>query len=472
MLLFFELFIFFKNTIDLISKLLYDQLPPILRLLIPFTLTIYLFSYKERKEVTYSYLKQKRFTTNHYLTIISTLFLLISLFVHYYAEVRGSLFNLIFLIIFSFWAYTIIKTYLDLFSSVNIFEVKDKHIVILKKINLSLQKTNKKHSKRIELVDRMYNKNQINSCSFKVLNSFTFLTKWKYIRTLKELDIAIQILTQILLSKTKYNLSKDVSSLLSSVIEELYNFLNNNNKTNFIENLASLNIINDYESVYTTILKNIEMLVESSLKHSRSEDLHKLLSILKSMTVPPFVIKKSVFKLFLKKNKYIVEAMDRELNYLRKSHIKTIKSITSTLHSHEYSGDLTLVRSIINLSKEGNESSTGLPSEEAIFTLQLAIIIEAIIKNNIKLLTDIVNITLENNQPKTKDSIYEIFVLSSVKAIEQGHYKCAGHLVKMIVKNEGVDYIKQVTKTVYNHFTENNSYNENEFLKIFKENID
>ncbi|MGG4515559.1 hypothetical protein ABEX27_17530 [Bacillus velezensis] len=468
-----ELVNLFRN----ITNLLYDQLPPFLRLLIPFTLTLYLFSYKERKEVTYSYLKQNRLNKHTYKSIISTVVLLLCLFNHFYYNESGVFFNLFFLLVFVFWVSCLFLNYVDLFNSVNIFQVKEQHLALINRLNLKIQQYNLSQKQILDYRDNLFIEKMLqqeNESSKKRINTFNMKEKFRrrnYVKSLINFDIAIQILTQILLSKTKYNLSKDVSSLLNDLTKELNTFLENMEDETLIENLVTLNIVNEYQLVYTTILKNLEMLIESSLKNARSEDLHKLLDLLKGMTVPPFSLRVSVYNLYLHKNSSKAIQISRELSYLRKSHIKTIKYVTSILHSHGYNGDLTLIRNLINLSKEGNEHSTGVTPQELIFTLQLAIILEAINKDNVKLLTDIVNITLENKNTSNEKCITKIFILSTVKAIEQGHYKCAGHLIKMIVKISH-DEVIEVLQDVHQHFEKKQLYSEKEFYRLLENNID
>ncbi|MDO3660170.1 hypothetical protein [Bacillus sp. C28GYM-DRY-1] len=433
-------FNFLANSFDHSSRILYDQLPPIFRLLIPFTLTIYLFSYKERKEVTYSYLKQKKVSKNALISIVFTVIVLVFLGLHYYSEIRNTWFNNLFVVFCALWAFFIFYTYKELFNSVNIFAVKDRHLKVIKKVNGKIKMYSYIYSSIIYIAEKLYKsiENNIkinfikNTCKY-FLSILFIISKdeirKKYLKELESLDLAIQILTQILLSKTKYNLSKDVSKALKDVTDELVIFTSYSKDSMFNENLVSLDIIMDVESVYSTILKNIEMLVESSLKNSRTEDLHQLLKVPKNIELPPLIVNETVYQLSL--NKGLITKINEDLLNLRRVYIKSIKSLTSILHTNQYMGDLTLVRNIINLPNEGNENTTGLPSSEAIFTLQVSIIIESIMKNNIKLLTDIVNITLENNHnKKIESSVLNIFVLCAIKAIEQGHYKCAGHFGK------------------------------------------
>ncbi|MHA6167850.1 hypothetical protein [Bacillus mojavensis] len=475
-------FNFLTNSFDHSSRILYDQLPPIFRLLIPFTLTIYLFSYKERKEVTYSYLKQKKVSKNALISFVFTVIVLVFLGLHYYSEIRDNWINNLFVVFCALWAFFIFYTYKELFNSVNIFAVKDRHLKVVKKVNGKVKMYSYIYSFIIYIAEKLYKsiENNIkinfikNTC--KDFLSLLFIIskneiRKKYLRQLKNLDLAIQILTQILLSKTKYNLSKDVSKALADITEELIIFTSYSKDSMFNENLVSLDIIKDVESVYSTILKNIEMLVESSLKNSRTEDLHQLLKVPKNIELPALIVNETVYQLSL--NESLIKKINEDLLNLRRVYIKSIKSLTSILHTNEYMGDLTLVRNIINLPNEGNENTTGLPSSEAIFTLQVSIIIESIMKNNIKLLTDIVNIILENHHNKKIDSsVLKIFVLCAIKAIEQGHYKCAGHLVKMIVKNADIEDIKPSTSDIIRHFNGIEFHSEDEFLNLFQKDID
>ncbi|WP_339180955.1 hypothetical protein NST56_06920 [Bacillus sp. FSL R5-0560] len=473
---------FLVDFLDYSSRILYDQLPPIFRLLIPFTLTIYLFSYKERKEVTYSYLKQKKVSKNALISIVLTVIVLVFLGLHYYSEIRDTWFNNLFVVFCALWAFFIFYTYKELFNSVNIFAVKDRHLKVIKKVNGKIKMYSYIYSSIIYIAEKLYKsiENNIkinfikNTCKY-FLSILFIISKdeirKKYLKELESLDLAIQILTQILLSKTKYNLSKDVSKALKDVTDELVIFTSYSKDSMFNENLVSLDIIMDVESVYSTILKNIEMLVESSLKNSRTEDLHQLLKVPKNIELPPLIVNETVYQLSL--NKRLITKINEDLLNLRRVYIKSIKSLTSILHTNQYMGDLTLVRNIINLPNEGNENTTGLPSSEAIFTLQVSIIIESIMKNNIKLLTDIVNITLENNHnKKIESSVLNIFVLCAIKAIEQGHYKCAGHLVKMIVKNADIEDIKTSTSEIIRHFNGVEFHSEDEFLNLFRKDID
>ncbi|OMI06369.1 hypothetical protein BVL54_21630 [Bacillus paralicheniformis] len=158
-----------------------------------------------------------------------------------------------------------------------------------------------------------------------------------------------------------------------------------------------------------------------------------LINFLKELNIGPPYIRASTYVRYESKNLISLDQAKKYLLDIQKSYLKNIKSVTTILHFHGYNGDLTMLRNLNLISNQGIEETSMVPSPNHIFTLQATILVDAVMKNNIKLLTDIVNITLEKSDFPT-DKL-NVFNLSVIKSIEQGHYSCAGHLIKMIVKN-------------------------------------
>ncbi|OMI06370.1 hypothetical protein BVL54_21635 [Bacillus paralicheniformis] len=138
-----------SNILNNISEIIYNQIPPILRLLIPLTLTIYLFNYKERKEVTTSYLKQKKLTSKTIISLGLTGALLLMFALHFYWDIDSSFITIIVCIS---WALSLMYTYIELFNLVNIFNVINQNIDILYNLNEKIKKINYKQNKHLTLI--------------------------------------------------------------------------------------------------------------------------------------------------------------------------------------------------------------------------------------------------------------------------------------------------------------------------------
>ncbi|MCY9349846.1 hypothetical protein MOE82_03565 [Bacillus licheniformis] len=458
-----------SNILNNISEIIYNQIPPILRLLIPLTLTIYLFNYKERKEVTTSYLKQKKLTSKTIISLGLTGALLLMFALHFYWDIDSSFITIIVCIS---WALSLMYTYIELFNLVNIFNVINQNIDILYNLNEKIKKMNYKQNKHLTLIHE-YGMNESERRHYVTLLKIYWgdltekIRKKKLKKNYLQLDITIQIVTQLLLSKSKHNLNKDTTNYLKQTLETLQHFIEENIYNNQVENVLTLNLCEESLNIYTSILENSTLLLETSLRSNRYEDQSMLINFLKELNIGPPYIRASTYVRYESKNLISLDQAKKYLLDIQKSYLKNIKSVTTILHSHGYNGDLTMLRNLNLISNQGIEETSMVPSPNHIFTLQATILVDAVMKNNIKLLTDIVNITLEKSDFPT-DKL-NVFNLSVIKSIEQGHYSCAGHLIKMIVKKfEGDDIIHSL-KEIYKHYEKKDSFSEVDVFNLCSE---
>lgn len=461
----FSLISFIYNLISFTSAnaaLLKEHLPTGLKILVPLSLTLYLFAYKERKDITYSYLRSKKINKKTAIFIFLTILITIFLYLDHFIKIDSFLFNSLLIISTLSWFYILFfKIYLEIFNSINIFYVFDIHLNYLKEANKKIVILLQDQKQTTELFS---NGIMINSKVFmKLWKFYNWFQNRKLIFLLNTVDNCMQITSQILISKIKYNLPKDFSTSLKPLIDELDVFIKNTTRSNF-EHITALNL-EKYSEIYYSILRNIELLAEYTAKNGKIQDLEKIITFFKSATVGPYEFTESFYKVYLKTEIINYDELNTSLKSTQYHYIQSVKSLTNILSDNNYWDDVALLRSLNDLSEEANVNSTGSFSSEEVFTLYTTFLFEAINKNDIRLLTDIVNLMFIQKSTNTA-SIISLYLLCSIKAIELGHYKCAGHLIKMIVKNTDEYTLKNSIDSVYSKLYPKSSFSGQEFIEF------
>ncbi|MFS0766176.1 hypothetical protein [Peribacillus phoenicis] len=458
----FSLISFISALISFTSEnaaLLKDHLPTGLKILVPLSLTLYLFAYKERKDITYSYLRSKKNNKKTTFFIILTILISVLLYIDHFININSFIFDSILIVSTLLWVFILIKIYLEIFNSINIFYVFDVHLNHLTEANkklvllLQIQKqTNDLFSNGIM---------QNSKLAMKIWKFYNKLQNRKLISQLNTVDNCMQITSQILISKIKYNLPKDFSTSLKLLIDQLDTFIKNTTRSNF-EYITGLNL-EKYSEIYHSILRNIELLAEYTAKNGKTQDLEKIITFFKSATVGPYEFTENFYKVYLKTNIINYDDLNTSLKDTQYYYIQSVKSLTNILSDSNYWDDVALLRSLNDLSEEANVNSTGSFSSEEVFTLYTTFLFEAINKNDIRLLTDIVNLMFVHKSTDIA-SMIRLYLLCSIKAVELGHYKCAGHLIKMIVKNTDEYTLKNAIDDIYSKLYPKKSFSGHEFI--------
>lgn len=457
-----KLIIFIGLNAELVKK----QLPYILRIIIPLSLTVYLFAYKERKDITYSYLRSKKINKTSLGFIVTSSLIIIILYINYMVNVNSILFDTGLIIVTAIWTFYLYKIYIEIFNSVNIFNVFKHHLDNLKSDNKEIEKLlNSQKDLSIS-----YHK----STKHKVIKKFILNIKSNYYKKklhkhLKNSDICVQVTSQILLSKIKYNLPKDFSASLIDLVNELSSLIQITTKGNF-QHIASLNLLDQYTQLYSSILRNVELLTEYTSKNGKSKDLELLIRFFNESTIGPYEFTEMFHDVYLITNRVDISTLQKTLKNAQCSFIQSVKSCTFILSKNDHWDDVLLLRNLKNLSDEADSNTTGSFSSEEVFTLYIAILIEAINNNDIKQLTAIVNIILEHRLTRIQ-SIIKLFILCATKAIELGHYNSAGHLIKMIILHSEEFVLKSIISDLHKEMSLKQTFSGEEFLN-FCENID
>ncbi|RXZ00947.1 hypothetical protein [Fictibacillus sp. S7] len=460
------------NFLSSNADLLKVHLPAFLRIIIPLSMTIYLFAYKERKDITYSYLRSKKLSGAALTFIIFSIAISLFFYLDHFLKFKNLFFDVLLIVLSLGWGILLLILYFEIFNSVSIFHVFDNNLDSIIKDN---QKTGEILTIKQRKSNDLYQK-AINS-KWSLFQKY-WQKRWvmvdkklkkKLSKRFGSIDISVQITSQILMSKIKYNLPKEFSENLSLLIKELDEFIKITTKLN-LEHIASLNLLGEFLNVYNSILRNIELLTEYSSKNGKSKDLETLITFFNSATIGPYVFTETFNKAYLITERVNLKDFQQVLNSFRYSYIQTVKSLTFTLSNNKYWDEMLLLRNMKNLSDEADSSSSGSFTSEEVFTLYSAFLIEAINKNDIKLLTDTVNLILEQTSERI-ESVTKIFLLCSTKAIELGHYKCAGHLIKMIILNTDAPILKSTVEEIYQHLNNRPVFNGYEFTE-FCSNLD
>lgn len=451
------------DFITINAELIKIHLPPIMRILIPLSFTIYFFTYKERKEITYSYLRSKKFPKKALSLLLITISILILLYFNFLYKPSSLIFDLLLLLLTIIWFIFLLLVYLYLFRTINIFNVFEDHLSQIKRANYELSYLLKFQNE----TSQSFYENEHSESKF-LLRFWELKDKFlqkRIKKLLNTIDTGVQVTSQILISKIKYNLPKDLSRSLKTLIDELESFIQVTTKHN-TQHLAALQCLSLYSEVYYGVLRNIELLTEYASKNGKNHDLEKIITFLKNATVGPYLFGEEFNVLYLSSGKIRVKFLLRDLNEMQHSYIKTIKSVTTTLSNTNHWDDLTLLRNLNHLSEESS-SSTGSFSEREVNSIYTAFVIEAVNENNIKLLTDTVNLFLQKKQ--SYKSVIILLLLSAIKSIELAHYQCAGFLVKMIVKNTSAEKLREYTNLIHINMTYKKSFSGNEFVMLCEE---
>lgn len=336
------------------------------------------------------------------------------------------------------WLINLIAVYMKTIYSINIFRVVKLHVNLLEKNVENITKILKNKEARGYVGLRN-----------KVTDPFSsFWLK----QSIRQSNISSQIIFQIFLSTIKYNLPRDFSEGLEKHLKLLSNLIKVIHVENY-EQVVALRVEDKSIDLFETILQKANLLLSNTTKNLWDEETAKIISFYHETIPGMYQINKELFESVFKSNthklqEFVVNSQRRFLIYY-----KNISSVITILTANKREDNLKILKVLMDQSDDSYEYVKGTN----IFTIYFFLTIQAVLKNDIKLLTDVTNLAfqladssyqrrLEDedeydiNDPEDLKEISsrrysqcKLMILSIVKAIELGHYGCAGFLIKRVV---------------------------------------
>ncbi|MGY0692601.1 hypothetical protein ACW2QC_07375 [Virgibacillus sp. FSP13] len=340
--------------------------------------------------------------------------------------------NILTIVIFFIWSANIIYSYGKIIKSINIFKVKNKHLKILRK--------NNKKTKSI-LRGRSNRKSKI---LYKLKD---FVPRWRLKRFINQYNISSQIIIQILISKIKYNLPKDLSNSIDEYLEIQTEFIKGIHNR-YYEEVIALRLFDLTVVLYETSLENNNLLLSKISENLRPEDTEKILSHYNEIVPGVFQINKSIFEIELNGD---AEILTSQVTLFEKRNIKYYKNLYNALTILSINNHPNLYHCLTRLVNQSNQSHAFITATN-IFTIYFSLIYKSVMENDVKKLTTIINLAFNlvrsesdlysNKQivdgesfsykiDQKSNSLAKIIILGIVKSIEMGHYGCAGYLIKV-----------------------------------------
>ena len=417
----------------------------IIKTLIPLSFTIFIFAYREQKEVAYSLFKRKKslpiqaFLYITFLLVISNVFLLTD------QKSDGKLPD---------W----IVVYLTTVSVLWIMSAYASYKNILRNINVSkeFQFNTSKIKKGFKNIENAFDTKKEES-----KKNHKFAGKIK--KDLNEISIASEICFQILTAKDKYKLSNDFTNSFKIIdkvlIEKIIDINQKEEKFSAIVTFSGT----QYFDLYVSTLKYMNDLLRIAFKGGKDTEINRIIDRFGEIQPISFDIYEDFnqeWKVHREKKGY---SNHNDLESIFKDfydeYYCIISQVILTLYENNDNRTARVFQSLIAREEERKNKN-----KNDVLTLITSLFIKAIHKNNIKLLTDLTNAFLDLlskfESPKQNDTwvkgnkifkvrvkpnlkqyqdiqvkISRVMFLGIVKSIELGHYQCAGFLIKNFVKN-------------------------------------
>ncbi|OAK45032.1 hypothetical protein [Bacillus wiedmannii] len=436
----------------------------IIKTVIPLSFTIFIFAYREQKDIAYSLLKRKNsFSMIGFISSLALLVIAMIIFV----PASGTSISLpkyyVFLIciISIVWIYFSIKIYNIILRSIN----------ALKEFKYNLSVINKGMTRVFEIINNDAN-----------LKKNEYKSSKKIQKELKRITIAAEINFQILIAKDKFKLSTDFTNSLKlinkTLIEPVIKINNNTDSFNKITPYSGTS----YFHLYVLILKNLNHLLEITTKNGQDFEVNMITETFCS--IKPFAFSTNTE---LARNWLIYRHLSQNSLYEHTSLVSLFKgffdeyffSVYRLTVSFYEQNDNRFINILGNLIKQEFDNKRFF-SENDFLSLTTAIFIRTIEANNLKTLTDITNtylkylqearISTSSNNIKVHNKgiafkrfnqkriisfdhlepkILKIIFLGIIKSIELGHYNCAGFLIKALVKNFNQEKLNRITKYLF-----------------------
>jgi hypothetical protein len=435
----------------------FDDLFLLIRFIIPLSFTIYIFAYRERKEIAYSTLKRTNNVLNFtYLALSGVLILayIENKYLKAFVSLHDSnLYFLIIVIITAVWFITLIILYVKLLNSINLFKVSRRNFHLFEKKLIQLEKTLDKFKKTLQ--------NEEVSLAHQCIY---YSPKIK--RKLVSMLLNLEIVYQILISKLKYNLEIDFLDSNKNFNQQAIKYVRKLNSEYFEELVLVAH--DEFLKIYTLILNKNLFLLRHSVNTSSTSDINLIIDSFKDLTPSKFQFNAgpaviNEIKEYSKFKQYLEHHYEKSEIYL----LEYYKHVYEMMTILGLSRNMDLMK-VLKLMYDQEEQSNLHIKFMDLAALSLALMLYAIERNNVKFLTDLTNILLnstlkdlrasqEINQSKVSFNGFEIkdnfidnpsqdeydkkietitlmAILLIIKSIELGHYQCAGFLIKVICK--------------------------------------
>ncbi|MEC5303764.1 hypothetical protein [Bacillus thuringiensis] len=432
----------------------------IIKTLIPLSFTIFIFAYREQKEVAYSLFKRKKALPIKLFLGITLLLVIFNMFLIPDATATGKLsdFVIVCLAIISFaWIVIAYFAYKSILRNINVISEFEYNINQIKKGFENIEK-------------------EFDSKEDWTKNNHAFVAKLQ--KELKEINIASEICFQILTAKDKYKLSNDFTHSYKSIDEVLIKKIIdiNLNEEKFSKIVPFSGTL--YFDLYISTLKCMNDLLGITFKGGKDTEINSIIDNLGKIQPLSFVLHKDLkreWKVYRQKKRY---SNHKDLESLFKDfydeYYCIICQVILTLYQNNDNRTSRIFRSLIL--RESERQNT---NKNDFLTLITSLFIKALHQNNIKLLTDVTNTFLDllnefkspknptsmsiiGNRIKMKrfernlkkhydvqEKISRVMFLGIVKSIELGHYQCAGFLIKNFVKNFNYNDITYLIEETY-----------------------
>ena len=441
----------------------------IIKTLIPLSFTIFIFAYREQKEVAYSLFKRKRSKKLIAFIVITFILILLNVLWIFDGKTVEKLSNLQILcldVISLAWILSAVVAYSTILRNIN----------VLREFKYNIDKIKKGF---INIDDAFKNKNEW----FK--NDHTFARKLQ--KELKEISVASEICFQILTAKDKYKLSYDFSNSFKMIHKVLIKkiIIINQNSELFSKIVPCSGT--RYFDLYVSTLKYMNDLLEIAFKGGKDTEINLIIDNLgkiQPMSFTPNRDFRREWKIYRKHEQYRkprekVEFSDHEnLDALFKDfydqYYCIICQVILVLYKNNDNRTSRVFHSLLL-----RERDREYPNENDMLSLITSLFIKALHKNNIKLLTDVTNIFLDlikiskvpsnskthvigemefpidvivenvKDYQRIEKKVSHVMFLGIVKSIELGHYQCAGFLIKNLVKTFEFKNVKLVIEESY-----------------------
>lgn len=422
--------------------------------LIPLSFTVYFFTYKEQKDVAISlFKKDKHFFNRYNVFLMMTVLIFISSIIYEpVAQEKLNIGNVLVFLIYLLWIFSAIFSYLFLVNSINIIRTFNES---LNSIEVAFRN-----------IEQERFKYKYKSVSEEVINR-------NITREVNKLSIYVEIVFQIIMSKKKYNLTNDFSQSLRDLEDKLFSqiILIHQDQSYFSEIFPLSS--GEYGKLILIIQKGILELSDIALDLNNPRDIKILIQNFIEMRPISFEIIDELQSNWDKNNKCKASLETNFKNVFDEYYLSTYR-VVNKLYSKNNSEALRVLKGL-NQSDKGSELYA---NHNDYLTLVASMIATSIERNDLKQLTDVLNILFEYlsnmesrgvvfqkpfidskqkeespsssliNIKRIKDrvsetsskeliekKVHKLCIFSIVKAIELGRYSCAGFLIKNAVKN-------------------------------------
>lgn len=440
-----------------------------LKTLLPLTFAIYFFSYKEQKDVAISLFKTKNWLIRLLITNV-TFMLVLSVYASEKKIINSNQY------VAFFWLFLIV-TYVILF-----------YLFIKETINnINIQKTFDNSMLSIEkdfkIIYEQFNKYKLEKEKRKSIN-FNKYQK-KIVKRVNRIISNSEIAFQIILSKKKYNLSDEFSESLEQIQRTLTKNIEKINKDDEYFSFILPFSINKYSKLHSIVNHGIIDLLKSTMDaygNKESKILINCFQEVKPLNFAPDLEVKQMYKYWTVEKK-----IDKDLDlidqfkHLHDDYIVSTYRVINLLFKNNDNQSNKVLSETVNYAKETAINSNG----NDLITLLTALVINAVEKNDLKQLTDVMNIlfdylkeqkkelinvvsteiNIEKIKNRTKlaksiktfdeieEKMHKLLILVIVKSIELGRYNLTGFLVKNVIKN----FDSRLLERIINNISTKNS---------------